>query len=71
MTTAKTTQYSTQSGPSTMRKLESTCSTLSLPTLPPKNNGCRAYGGNYAFTSVDAQGRSYAKIDCTTKAQIG
>lgn len=33
--------------------------------------GCRAYGGNYAFTSVDDKGRRYAKIDCTTKAQIG
>lgn len=33
--------------------------------------GCRAYGGNYAMTSRDAQGRSYAKIDCTTKVQIG
>lgn len=33
--------------------------------------GCRAYGGNYAFTSVDKKGRAYAKIDCTTKQQIG
>lgn len=33
--------------------------------------GCRAYGGNYAMTSVDKNGRSYAKIDCTTKQQIG
>lgn len=33
--------------------------------------GCRAYGGNYAFTSIDNQGRPYAKIDCTTKQQIG
>ena len=33
--------------------------------------GCRAYGGNYAMTSVDKKGRSYAKIDCTTKQQIG
>ncbi|EEI17004.1 hypothetical protein HMPREF0298_1133, partial [Corynebacterium lipophiloflavum DSM 44291] len=33
--------------------------------------GCRAYGGNYAFTSVDDEGRRYAKIDCATKAQIG
>lgn len=33
--------------------------------------GCRAYGGNYALTSTDNKGRSYAKIDCTTKVQIG
>lgn len=33
--------------------------------------GCRAYGGNYALTSLDDKGRPYAKIDCTTKAQIG
>ncbi|MGP5241866.1 thermonuclease family protein [Corynebacterium flavescens] len=33
--------------------------------------GCRAYGGNYAMTSIDAQGRSYAKIDCSTRIQIG
>ena len=33
--------------------------------------GCRAYGGNYVFTSVDKKGRAYAKIDCTTKQQIG
>ena len=33
--------------------------------------GCRAYGGNYAMTSVDKKGRPYAKIDCTTKQQIG
>lgn len=33
--------------------------------------GCRAYGGNYAFNSIDNQGRPYAKIDCTTKQQIG
>jgi len=33
--------------------------------------GCRAYGGNYAFTSVDKKGRAYAKIDCMTKQQIG
>ncbi|WP_410762274.1 thermonuclease family protein [Corynebacterium rhinophilum] len=33
--------------------------------------GCRAYGGNYAFSSVDKNGRAYAKIDCTTKQQIG
>ncbi|WP_018296109.1 thermonuclease family protein [Corynebacterium lubricantis] len=36
-----------------------------------KYTGCRAYGGNYAMNSVDDQGRPYAKIDCTTKAQIG
>lgn len=33
--------------------------------------GCRAYGGNYALTSIDKKGRPYAKIDCTTKQQIG
>lgn len=33
--------------------------------------GCRAYGGNYALTTIDAKGRPYAKIDCTTKVQIG
>lgn len=33
--------------------------------------GCRAYGGNYEMTSTDEKGRSYAKIDCATKAQIG
>ena len=33
--------------------------------------GCRAYNGNYALTSVDKKGRPYAKIDCTTKQQIG
>ncbi|MDD7581484.1 MULTISPECIES: hypothetical protein [unclassified Corynebacterium] len=38
---------------------------------PDTYNGCRAYGGNYALTSVDNQGRPYAKIDCSTKVQIG
>ncbi|WJY89136.1 thermonuclease family protein [Corynebacterium confusum] len=38
---------------------------------PDTYTGCRAYGGNYALTSVDNQGRPYAKIDCSTKAQIG
>lgn len=33
--------------------------------------GCRAYGGNYAMTSMDEQGRPYAKIDCSTRQQIG
>ncbi|MDO5512660.1 thermonuclease family protein [Corynebacterium sp.] len=33
--------------------------------------GCRAYGGNYALTSIDDKGRPYAKIDCATKVQIG
>lgn len=33
--------------------------------------GWRAYNGNYALTSVDKKGRAYAKIDCTTKQQIG
>ena len=33
--------------------------------------GCRAYGGNYALTSVDKKGRPYAKIDCSIKQQIG
>ena len=33
--------------------------------------GCRAYNGNYAMTSVDKKGRPYAKIDCTTRVQIG
>ncbi|MGZ7496921.1 thermonuclease family protein [Corynebacterium sp. ZY180755] len=33
--------------------------------------GCRAYGGNYALTSIDDKGRAYAKIDCNTKVQIG
>ncbi|MHA2788239.1 thermonuclease family protein [Corynebacterium sp. S7] len=36
-----------------------------------KYTGCRAYGGNYAMNSIDDKGRPYAKIDCTTKAQIG
>ena len=38
---------------------------------PDTYTGCRAYGGNYALTSVDNQGRPYAKIDCSTKVQIG
>lgn len=33
--------------------------------------GCRAYNGNYAMTSIDKNRRSYAKIDCATKQQIG
>ena len=36
-----------------------------------KYTGCRAYGGNYALTSIDEKGRRYAKIDCVTKVQIG
>lgn len=40
-------------------------------SLADNYTGCRAYGGNYALTSIDKQGRRYAKIDCTTKAQIG
>lgn len=42
-------------------------------TAPVVDNytGCRAYNGNYAMTSIDKNGRSYAKIDCTTKQQIG
>lgn len=36
-----------------------------------KYTGCRAYGGNYALTSIDEKGRPYAKIDCATKVQIG
>ena len=48
-----------------------------VPAAPAPGNpvdnytGCRAYGGNYAMTSVDKKGRPYAKIDCTTRAQIG
>lgn len=38
---------------------------------PDTYTGCRAYGGNYALTSIDDKGRNYAKIDCTTKVQIG
>lgn len=47
------------------------------PAAPAPGNpvdnytGCRAYGGNYAMTSVDKKGRPYAKIDCTTRVQIG
>lgn len=47
------------------------------PAAPAPSNpvdtytGCRAYGGNYAMTSIDKKGRPYAKIDCTTRAQIG
>lgn len=42
------------------------------PSNPVDNyTGCRAYGGNYAMTSVDKKGRPYAKIDCTTRVQIG
>lgn len=42
------------------------------PSNPVDNyTGCRAYGGNYAMTSVDNKGRPYTKIDCTTRAQIG
>lgn len=33
--------------------------------------GCRAYGGNYILSNIDSKGRPYAKIDCTTKQQIG
>ena len=42
------------------------------PSNPVDNyTGCRAYGGNYAMTSIDKKGRPYAKIDCTTRVQIG
>lgn len=44
----------------------------SAPAVGPDTyTGCRAYGGNYALTSVDDKGRPYAKIDCTTRVQIG
>lgn len=45
----------------------------SAPSAPAVDNytGCRAYGGNYALSNVDKNGRRYAKIDCATKAQIG
>ena len=41
-------------------------------SVPSYDNytGCRAYGGNYAMNSIDAQGRPYAKIDCSTRVQI-
>lgn len=43
-----------------------------VPSNPVDNyTGCRAYGGNYAMTSIDKKGRPYAKIDCTTRVQIG
>ena len=51
--------------------------TYQAPAAPAPSNpvdnytGCRAYGGNYAMTSIDNKGRPYAKIDCTTRAQIG
>ncbi|WP_408930185.1 hypothetical protein ACKFR8_11895 [Corynebacterium axilliensis] len=47
------------------------------PAAPAPSNpvdtytGCRAYGGNYAMTSIDKKGQPYAQIDCTTRAQIG
>ncbi|OFO96547.1 hypothetical protein HMPREF3009_06390 [Corynebacterium sp. HMSC034H07] len=42
------------------------------PSNPVDNyTGCRAYNGNYAMTSIDKKGRPYAKIDCTTRVQIG
>ncbi|TRX33667.1 nuclease [Corynebacterium guaraldiae] len=42
------------------------------PSNPVDNyTGCRAYNGNYAMTSIDKEGRPYAKIDCTTRVQIG
>lgn len=46
------------------------------PDLPAASGydgytGCRAYGGNYGLTAVDEKGRPYAKIDCTSKVQIG
>lgn len=42
------------------------------PSNPVDNyTGCRAYGGNYAMTNIDKKGRPYAKIDCTTRVQIG
>lgn len=45
----------------------------SAPPAPVVDNytGCRAYGGNYALNNVDKNGRRYAKIDCTSKVQIG
>ena len=45
----------------------------SAPSAPAVDNytGCRAYGGNYALSNVDKNGRRYAKIDCSTKVQIG
>lgn len=47
-----------------------------VPSAPPAPasdtyKGCRAYGGNYALNNVDKNGRRYAKIDCTSKVQIG
>lgn len=47
--------------------------TPSAPSVPAVDNytGCRAYGGNYALSNVDKNGRRYAKIDCSTKVQIG
>lgn len=43
------------------------------PPAPAVDNytGCRAYGGNYVLSNVDNKGRRYAKIDCSTKVQIG
>lgn len=43
------------------------------PAAPVEDTytGCRAYGGNYALSNVDKNGRRYAKIDCSTKVQIG
>lgn len=45
----------------------------SAPSAPAVDNytGCRAYGGSYVLGNVDKNGRRYAKIDCSTKVQIG
>ena len=41
------------------------------PAAVDTYTGCRAYGGNYSLNNVDKNGRRYAKIDCTTRVQIG
>ena len=59
------------------RRAEQAAPAYQAPAAPAPSNpvdnytGCRAYGGNYAMTSVDNKGRPYAKIDCTTRVQIG
>ena len=59
------------------QEAQQTAPAYQAPAAPAPSNlvdnytGCRAYNGNYAMTSIDKEGRPYAKIDCTTRAQIG
>mgnify|MGYP002711991247 FL=1 len=59
-----------EQSPSSPASGQDTPSAASAPAVD-NYTGCRAYGGNYALSNVDRNGRRYAKIDCSTKVQIG